>query len=128
MNVLLIEDDEDTALALEMLLGSSGLRLRWARDGHQALAMLTSRSSPNVDVIVLDLGLPDYSATDLMHEIRKLECVPSVVVYSATSDRILRETAARIGAAAAIRKPCDRATLIRTIEEAVRPAEGFQHA
>ena len=128
MNVLLIEDDEDTALALEMLLGQAGMCVRWARDGREALRMLDSRSASPADVIVLDLRLPDLTVSQLLGEMRTLGSVPGIVVYSAAPDAVLHEAAERIGAAAAIRKPSDRATLVRAIEAAVRPSQGFLHA
>ena len=72
MLILLIEDHDDTRLAMKTLLGLSGHDVVDAEDGGQAIAALEARVAqdlPPFDCAVVDLGLPDTTGTELMREL-----------------------------------------------------------
>lgn len=130
MNVLLIEDDDDTALALEMLLVHAGFRTRWARDGFEALAMVDAcrdGRAPAPAVMLLDLRLPDVSAPELVNAIAARIPLPAIVLHSAAPQRDMEEAGARLGAVAAVRKPADGRTLIRAIRDAMNQRPALAH-
>jgi CheY-like chemotaxis protein len=63
MNILLVDDHEDTSRALKRLLERLGYRVSTADCVSKALEI--SRANP-VDVLISDIGLPDGSGLDLM--------------------------------------------------------------
>ena len=66
MNILLVDDHEDTSRAMKRLLERLGYSVRTADSVGQALE--ASRARP-VDVLISDIGLPDGSGLDLMREL-----------------------------------------------------------
>ena len=70
MNVLVIEDSNDVAVVIQMLLRSAGHQALLARDGDAALAVCR-RIKP--DFILTDIGLPDMDGYELAARLRE-EC------------------------------------------------------
>jgi CheY-like chemotaxis protein len=66
--VLLVEDHEDTAVALAKFLQLSGYAVKRAEKGSQALQMLAEEP---FDLVVSDIGLPDMTGYDLMKTIQQ---------------------------------------------------------
>lgn len=66
--VLIIDDSEDAALSLAMLLDADGHEVRTAHDGATGLKLLFE--SP-ADAILLDIGLPDLNGYELAKQIRQ---------------------------------------------------------
>lgn len=54
-----------------------------AQNGHQLLALLHARAGA-VDLVVLDLRLPQGNGVALLHAIRKAAGAPAVVIFSGT--------------------------------------------
>jgi PAS domain S-box-containing protein len=67
VSILLVEDHEDTALALKRLLQRSGYQVAAAGTVQSALNLA---AQTDFDVVVSDIGLPDGSGIDLMRQIR----------------------------------------------------------
>jgi CheY-like chemotaxis protein len=68
LRVLVVEDDEDTAASLSMLLRLYGYDVEAAADGPGALRAVQA-SRP--DVVLLDLGLPKMDGWAVARQIRK---------------------------------------------------------
>lgn len=68
--VLVVEDDEDSALLLAETLGDHGYVVEVAHDGASAL-LKAAEFKPQV--AVLDVGLPDMDGYQLAKRIRQLE-------------------------------------------------------
>ncbi|SAK59995.1 PAS/PAC sensor hybrid histidine kinase [Caballeronia glebae] len=67
--ILVIDDNEDAALSLAMLLDSDGHDVHTAHDGASGLKQLLE-SVP--EVVLLDIGLPDVNGYELAKRIRQL--------------------------------------------------------
>ncbi|MFZ9886194.1 MAG: response regulator [Myxococcota bacterium] len=65
--VLIVEDNEDVATSLQMLLELSGYAVLVSRSGRQGIALAQTESPA---AILLDLGLPDMSGHDVLRELR----------------------------------------------------------
>ena len=80
-SVLLIEDDENLRHAVHELLDASDVSIYEAGDGKSALE--TIKTLP-LDLIVLDLGLPDMNGFDLLKQIRYMDGVkmPPVIIFT----------------------------------------------
>jgi DNA-binding response OmpR family regulator len=120
VNVLLVEDNEDTASALHALFELEGIGCRWARTGSETLQLFASgdHNGAPADVLMLDLSLPDMPGAKLVEQLASMTSVPPIVLYSAASPAELDEAASRIGATAILRKPCDAKDLLHATRRA----------
>jgi len=88
--LLLIEDDAAQRAAVCALLEGPDIEIQSAADGAAALDRL---QAPPPDCIVLDLGLPDMSGTELLKSIRRMPHllhVPMIVYTGRELDRDMR--------------------------------------
>jgi DNA-binding response OmpR family regulator len=86
MHILLVEDDDRIAAALRPALARHGIDTTRLDRGRGAVDHLAG-----VDVVLLDLGLPDVDGVDVCREIRSASEVPVIVVTARgeVDDRIL---------------------------------------
>ena len=120
IRVLLIEDDEDDYLITRDLLSSEeGQRfsLRWASRLEQGAEYL---SEGGLDVVLLDLSLPDSSGWDTLTQVQMLAPEVPVVVLTGLDDNAMGISAIRKGAQDYLSKGrIDRDRLERAIRYAV---------
>jgi DNA-binding response OmpR family regulator len=118
--VLLVEDDENTRFALARTLAQAGYLVLTAPTGHDAVGIVQTEVGP-IDVVVLDVLLPDVSGVDLCVRLRDLMPALAVVVCSgeAWQDEVarLREMGVLRGY---LRKPVTPAELVVAVAEALR--------
>jgi DNA-binding response OmpR family regulator len=79
--VLLVEDDELVRDAMCRALVRAGYLVMTAATGHDAIGLLRTPLSP-VDIVLLDIQLPDISGVDLCARFRELHPTLPVVVCS----------------------------------------------
>ncbi|CAH0160934.1 Response regulator MprA [Microbacterium oxydans] len=115
MRILIVEDDERVAAALDAFLARSGYATVRAADGAQALDLLGA----DTEVVLLDLGLPDVDGIDLCRRIRGRSDVP-IVVVTARSQVTERIKGLRAGADDFVVKPYDVHELLARIEAVTR--------
>ena len=70
LDVLVIEDNEDVAETLTMLLEELGHRVSLARTGRQRRGAGAGDRSPNV--VLCDIGLPEMDGLEVCRQIRAL--------------------------------------------------------
>src|SRR2546430_15530128 len=75
--VLVVEDDEDIAQALQRSLRMEGYEVRSACDGHAALEQGRSFAP---DLVILDLGLPGLDGLDVARSLRADDDVPILIL------------------------------------------------
>lgn len=103
--ILVVEDEETTRLLVRTALGRSGHTVHAARTAREARVVLESQS---VDLVVLDLILPDADGRHLLMEMgRGGASRPAVVVLTARGTATTRAECFAYGARAFIEKPVD---------------------
>ena len=80
MRILLVEDDLPLAKALQKSLQSEGFVVNHVNQGKLALNAL---STPDQDMIILDLGLPDIDGLDVLKQLRNQKSSLPVIILTA---------------------------------------------
>jgi len=80
-SILFIEDDDQIRLALSMALEDEGYSVTQAENGTAGLAAF---DSGDVDLVLLDLRLPDLSGFEVCRKIRTHSIVPIIIVTAQT--------------------------------------------
>lgn len=114
--ILLVDDEPRLREAFSRLLHADKREVGTAATGEEAIAALLRGG---IDVVVLDLGLPDMSGIQVMERMGELNIDASVVVFSANDDIDSAILALRRGAFEFIRKPCEPEELIQTVDNAL---------
>ena len=79
--LLFIEDDRDIRAALRLALEDEGYKVIESPDGQSGLR---SFACENIDLVLLDLRLPDMSGFDVCRELRSKSLVPIIMVTAQT--------------------------------------------
>ena len=127
LRLLIVEDDLGSARSLRALLESSGDPQFSIRHVTSAAAACEAVRAGDLDVVILDLGLPD--ATDLQALIRLEAAVHEipVIVLTGRGDDSLASDALHFGAEDYLRKgTIDFESLIRSIRYAVERHRGVR--
>jgi DNA-binding response OmpR family regulator len=107
MKLLLIEDDIDSAEAMAALLRTEGIEVEWAASAGQALALFEADRTRRIDVLMLDLMLPDMDGRALVSRLAAIAPLPAIIVHSAATRETAQEAGRAVGAFAVLRKPTD---------------------
>src|SRR5205085_3620209 len=116
--VLLVEDDDLVLDAMTRMLVRRGYYVLTAASGHDAIGLLRAPLQP-INVIILDVNLPDVSGIDLCARIRELHPVMPVVVCTGSTDPADLVELLRMGVSRYIRKPVPMAELLASVEAAL---------
>lgn len=119
--ILIVEDNEDSALSLKMLLEALGYAVEVAHDGEEGV---TAAIALRPDVILMDIGLPKMNGYEAARRIRK-ECPdrPMVIVaLTGWGQEPDRRRSVEAGIDHHLVKPLDLAALKRILEPAQPPA------
>lgn len=116
--VLIVEDDEDLAELIAMVLESAGYRARRAADGRAGLRELAAQLP---DVVLLDVEMPYLSGPDMAYrmfiENSGKEQIPIVLLSAVVGIEAIAE---RVGTPYFLPKPCDGERLVEMIARAER--------
>jgi len=105
--ILVVEDDVRNIFALSSLLEPKGAAIEIARNGREALESLTR--NPNVDLVLMDIMMPEMDGLTAMREIRKRpdwKKLP-IIALTAKAMRDDQEKCLAAGANDYIAKPLD---------------------
>jgi DNA-binding response OmpR family regulator len=114
--VLVVEDDEDIAQALQRSLRMEGYDVRTAADGHAALEQGRSFAP---DLVILDLGLPQLDGIDVAKALRDGDDVP-ILILTARDAVESRVEGLDAGADDYLVKPFERQELLARMRALLR--------
>ncbi|GAB3448168.1 response regulator [Phycicoccus ginsengisoli] len=118
--VLVVDDEPHLLRTLAINLRARDHAVVTAGDGRSALQALHEDA---VDVVILDLGLPDLDGVEVLRRIREAFDVP-VIVLSARTDSVDKVEALDLGADDYVTKPFAMDELLARIRVALRRTEG----
>ncbi len=120
--VLVVDDEPQIVRALRINLAARGYTVLTAADGAGALR---AAAAGHPGVVVLDLGLPDMSGTDVIAGLRGWTTVP-IIVLSAHTDSADKVHALDAGADDYVTKPFGMDELLARLRAAVRRATAIE--
>ena len=112
--ILVIEDDPEIQYLLSVILASEDREIIEALSAQRALAEL---ESGEIDLVILDLILPDADGRSLLSELRAKPATAAVpvVVMTARGGPEIRQDCYALGADAFVEKPFDPEVLVADI-------------
>lgn len=115
-DILLVEDEDNIAFALEFLIGRMGHRTTRVADGEAAI---TALDAGPVDMVVLDVMLPRKSGYEVCQVIRGREDLKGVKVLMMTArgGEVERRKGLALGADDVMIKPFSNTELTARITE-----------
>jgi DNA-binding response OmpR family regulator len=105
VGVLIVEDEPRIAGFLAKGLQRQGYDVRCAYSGTEALEWTGKDGDEPIDLIVLDLGLPDIDGLDVLRELQARGSDVPVLVLTARTEESDRAAALRLGAVEYLTKP-----------------------
>ena len=118
--VLLVEDEESITAPLAEALTREGFDTEVARTAGEALALA---GNARLDLVLLDVMLPDGSGFDVCRELRRNSRVP-IIMLTARGDETDRIVGLEIGADDYIVKPFSAREVVARIRAVLRRTEG----
>lgn len=119
LQILVVEDDDDTAEVVCTLLKDAGYDANAVDRGDDALESIAS-SLP--DLVLLDIKLPDMNGLDVLREVRSHSFLPMIVLSGFGTDRD-RVSALEAGADDYMAKPFSPEELIARVRALLRRVE-----
>ncbi len=119
LNILIVEDDEDTAEVVCTLLEDAGFKATAVDRGEMALDEITAQ---NPDLVVLDLSLPDIHGLDVLKHVRSHSFLPMIILSGVGQDRD-RVIALEAGADDYMAKPFSPEELVARVRALLRRVE-----
>ena len=114
--ILIVDDDLHIREVIRVALRKAGMTVTEARDGKEAL---TRFGSDRPDLIVLDIGMPEFDGLEVCREIRKSSDVP-ILFLSARDDEIDRVLGLEIGGDDYVTKPFSPRELVARVNVILR--------
>jgi two-component system, OmpR family, response regulator len=114
--ILIVDDDLHIREVIRVALKKAGMTVTEARDGREAL---TRFGSDRPDLIVLDIGMPEFDGLDVCREIRRSSDVP-ILFLSARDDEIDRVLGLEIGGDDYVTKPFSPRELVARVNVILR--------
>ena len=118
-NILLVEDDGAISGPLVRVLGREGYSVVLVETGKEALEEMTQ----GVDMVILDLGLPDMEGLDVARQARSRGLGFPILILTARSEEVDMVVGLDAGADDYITKPFRLAELLARVRALLRRAD-----
>ena len=116
-HILIIEDDRIIAESIEFILEKDSFSCQWFNNGSESLNYLDNNK---VDLILLDVGLPDMSGFDVLRKVRLKSNIPVIIISARDdeSDQVLGLEG--LGANAYVTKPLSPRLVVAHVRSQLR--------
>lgn len=121
--ILIVEDEPGIVDNIRYALETEGFETLWHATGGEVISLLESEP---VDLIVLDIGLPDINGMELCKKIRRRYAVP-IIFLTARTDEVDRIVGLEIGADDYITKPFSPRELSARVKAVLRRIQPGPH-
>ena len=118
--ILIVEDEASFSEALEFLLGKEGFSVVVADNGADAIRKF---DQGGIDLVLLDLMLPEVSGTEVCRQIRAKSRIP-IIMLTAKDSEVDKVVGLEIGADDYVTKPYSSRELVARIRAVLRRNSG----
>lgn len=84
MKILVADDDKEIVELLNIYLHNEGYDVVKAYDGKEALSKI--RTTPDIDLLILDIMMPNVDGMQVVKELRKESQIPIIMLTARTTD------------------------------------------
>lgn len=113
--ILIIEDNEDIALALNQVLSDSGYQIETATNGKEGLDHLINRELP--DLILLDLFLPVMNGFEFRLRQMKIPYLQNIPIIVMSADAYVGNRCKQMHLTSFLKKPFELGDLLELVEQ-----------
>jgi CheY-like chemotaxis protein len=112
---LIVDDDMRNIFALATVLEEHGMQIVWADNGREAIRLVAD--DPDLDVVLMDIMMPEMDGMTTMQEIRKLPAGKTLPMIAVTAKAMKgdREKCIEAGAWDYLSKPVDTHDLLAVL-------------
>jgi DNA-binding NtrC family response regulator len=118
INLLLVDDEEEFAVAIAERIRKRGFTTECAFTGIEALNQLEKNDS--IDVVILDIKLPDFNGVDVLRKIKTKHPLLEVIIISGYAAIDSAVESLKLGAFDYLEKPFDLNDLISKAKQAAQ--------
>ncbi len=115
---LLVDDNIDVLIYLKTILVDTGINVITASSGASAIE--TIRNTPDLDLILLDLQMPEINGLDVTREIRKISRSLPIIAQTAYIFEEDKDSILQAGCDACLIKPILKENLITVMSSFIR--------
>ncbi|MBW1996788.1 MAG: sigma-54-dependent Fis family transcriptional regulator [Deltaproteobacteria bacterium] len=116
-SILIIDDEENIRTYLGRSLSREGYDVSTAKYGKEGINLLLRK---HIDVVLLDLNLPDINGLDVLREVREVDIQSVVIIVTAYGDISSAVEAMKLGAYDYLTKPFEVEDIKIVINKAFR--------
>ena len=113
--ILIAEEEKINYLFLRALFAPTGVEVLWAKNGDQAIELC--RHNGGVDLVLMDMMVPDKNGKEATRQIKKLQPEVAVIGQTSLSYKNDREEAYQAGCDALLNKPVEPQNLLAVLEK-----------
>jgi CheY-like chemotaxis protein len=113
--ILIAEDEETNYLYLKAALSRTGVKILRARTGREAVSII--KSTDHVDLILMDIKMPEMNGIDATVEIKALDKKMKIIAQTAYAMEDDKELYFQAGCIDYLAKPIHRDLLLTTISK-----------
>ncbi|MEW6456350.1 MAG: response regulator [Acidobacteriota bacterium] len=118
--ILIVDDDKDWRETIGDILKKQGYKILFAKNGRTSLKILKKE---NIDLIILDLRLPDISGMEVLEKAKNMLNPVKVIMISAYGNKTIKKRAKGAGVLEFMDKPFSEKRLSAIVMKAFKNGE-----
>lgn len=118
-NILICDDEKDIVSALRIYLESEGMNVTAASNGREAVDIMAGPKGSDMQLILMDVMMPEMDGIAAMAEIRKISNVP-IIMLTAKSEDADKVIGLTVGADDYVTKPFNPVELMARVKSQLR--------
>ena len=115
---LLVDDNKDVLIYLNRILTDTGVTIVTARSGFEAIEII--KTTPDIDVVLLDMQMPEMNGIEAAKEIRKIRKDIPIIAQTAFIFEDDKDIILEAGCDACLIKPIRREHLLTVMSSFVK--------
>ncbi len=114
--ILVVDDRRDIRYLAQHFIEKAGGHVCTATNGREAVEFITSKTFPQVDLIVMDMQMPVMDGYEATAELRRRGCALPIIALTANAMKSDRDKCMAAGCTDYTTKPLDSQVLVRKID------------